>query len=44
VTLTADQRGDFLEASETNNQAWAVIRIARKGVSVLESGTQLPPP
>lgn len=44
VTLTADRRGDFVEARETNNQAWAIIRIARRGVSVLESGTQLPPP
>lgn len=44
VTLTADQRGDFVEANETNNRSWAIIRITRKSVSVLESGTQLPPP
>ena len=44
VTLTADHRGDFLEANETNNRSWAVIRISRKSVSVLETGTQVPPP
>lgn len=35
---------DFLEAVETNNSSWAVIEISRKAVTVIASGTQLPPP
>ena len=49
VTLEADRttdalpRGEFVEADEGNNTAWAVIRINRKGVTVLSSGTDLEP-
>ncbi|HUG47921.1 MAG TPA: lysyl oxidase family protein [Candidatus Limnocylindria bacterium] len=44
VSLQADAGNEFVEADETNNSGWAMIRIARKGVTVLSSGTELPPP
>ena len=34
----AQPRGDFVEEEETNNSAWAVIRINRKSVSVVSQG------
>lgn len=49
VTLEADltsealPRGAFVEANELNNTSWAVIRITRKSVTVLSSGTDLTP-
>ena len=44
VTLTADQRGDFLEANEENNDSGAIIEITRKSVRVLQAWTELPAP
>ena len=43
VTVKADQRAEFVEANEGNNAAWATIRISRKSVQVLQTGTQLQP-
>lgn len=43
VTLEADLGGEFLEADETNNTAWAEIRITRKSIRVLSTGTDLEP-
>ena len=49
VTLEADlptrdaPAGEFVELDELNNTAWAVIRITRKGVTVLSTGTDLAP-
>lgn len=43
VTLRADWRGDFVEANENNNSAWARIKLSRKGVSVVASGSDLAP-
>lgn len=49
VTLEADlptaaaPAGEFVELDEDNNTAWAVIRITRKGVTVLSTGTDLEP-
>ena len=43
VTLEADLDNEFVEADETNNTAWATIRISRKGVTVLSTGTDLVP-
>lgn len=44
VSLTADQRGDFLEANEENNDSGAIIEITRKSVRVLQAWTELPAP
>jgi hypothetical protein len=43
VTLEADLGQEFLEADELNNTSWAQIRITRKSVTVLASGTDLEP-
>lgn len=43
VTLEADLANEFVEADESNNTGWATIRIARKGVTVLATGTDLEP-
>lgn len=43
VTVTADYHGEFVEANEGNNRAWATIRISRKSISVLATGTDLEP-
>lgn len=43
VTLEADLDGEFIEADETNNTAWAEIRITRKSIRVLATGTDLEP-
>lgn len=49
VTLVADPPraglagGEFVEANESNNKAWARIRIAKKGITVLATGTDLAP-
>ena len=49
VTLEADlptagaPSGEFVEVNELNNTGWAVIRITRKGISVLSTGTDLAP-
>jgi hypothetical protein len=43
VTLEADLDREFLEADDENNTSWATIRIVRKGVSVLSTGTDLQP-
>jgi hypothetical protein len=43
VTLEADLDGEFIEADETNNTGWAVIRITRKSVKILSTGTDLLP-
>jgi len=49
VTLVADPtsealpRGEFVESNETNNTAWAVIRIHRKSVAVVSQGIGSPP-
>ena len=49
VTLEADlpttgyPGGAFVELNESNNGSWAVIRITRKAVTVLSSGTDLEP-
>lgn len=40
VSLEADANDEFVEADETNNGGWAVLRISRKSVSVLSSGTE----
>jgi hypothetical protein len=44
VNLEADPANEFVEANDANNGGWAVIRIARKGVTVLSSGTEATPP
>lgn len=44
VMIEADQDGEFIEANENNNTAWALIEITRKSVRVLSSGTALPAP
>ena len=41
VTLTADPKGEVIEALDTNNRACARIRISRSGVRVLEQDTDL---
>lgn len=43
VTLEADHHGEFVEADDDNNTAWATIRISRKSVRVLDTGTDLAP-
>lgn len=43
VTLEGDPANEFLEADEQNNTAWASIRISRKNVTVLATGTDLAP-
>lgn len=49
VTLVADPasealpRGEFVESHETNNTAWAVIRINRKSVTIVSQGIGPPP-
>jgi len=43
VTLEADLDGEFVETDETNNTAWAEIRITRKSIRVLATGTDLAP-
>lgn len=49
VRLVADPatlelpNGEFVEAEEGNNTSWAIIRITRKVVTVLSSGTDLEP-
>lgn len=43
VTLEADLDKEFFEADDTNNTSWATIRITRKGVTVLSTGTDLEP-
>ena len=43
VPTTAAPGGEFVEVNELNNTGWAVIRITRKGVSVLSTGTDLAP-
>lgn len=43
VTLEADLDKEFFEADDTNNTSWATIRITRKGVTVLSTGTDLAP-
>lgn len=43
VTLKADLAGEFMEADDENNTAWAEIRITRKSIRVLASGTDLAP-
>jgi hypothetical protein len=40
VELEADLSNHFVEADELNNGGWAVIRITRKSVTVLSSGTE----
>ena len=41
VTVVADQRGEFIEASDVNNRACARIQINNRGARVLASGTEL---
>lgn len=43
VTLEADLANEFVEANDANNTSWATIRISRKAVTVLSSGTDLAP-
>jgi hypothetical protein len=43
VTVKADHHAEFVEANEGNNAAWATIRISRKSVQVLQTGTELQP-
>ena len=43
VTLEADLDGEFVEAEDDNNTGWATIRISRKSVQVLSTGTDLQP-
>jgi hypothetical protein len=43
VTVTADHHGEFVEANDGNNSAWATIRITRKSITVLDQGTDLAP-
>ncbi len=43
VTLEGDPANEFLEADESNNTAWATIRISRKSLTVLATGTDLAP-
>jgi hypothetical protein len=43
VTLEADLSNEFVEQDEENNTGWAIIRISRKAVSVLSTGTDLEP-
>jgi hypothetical protein len=40
VQLEADASNHFVEADDLNNGGWAVIRIMRKSVTVLSSGTE----
>lgn len=42
VSLEADTANHFVEANDDNNGGWAVIRITRKGVTVLSNGTEVP--
>jgi hypothetical protein len=41
VTLEADLDHEFVEADADNNTGWATIRISRKSVTVLATGTDL---
>jgi hypothetical protein len=43
VTLEGDPANEFVEADEDNNTAWASIRVSRKSVTVLATGTDLAP-
>ena len=43
VTLEADLANEFVEQDEENNAGWATIRIKRKAVIVLSTGTDLEP-
>jgi len=43
VTLETDLDNEFVEADEGNNTGWATIRISRKSVTVLATGTNLEP-
>jgi hypothetical protein len=43
VTVKADHHAEFVEANESNNTAWATIRISRKSVRLLQTGTALQP-
>lgn len=43
VSLEADLANQFVEADELNNTGWATIRLTRKNVIVLATGTDLEP-
>ncbi len=43
VTLEADLANEFVELDENNNSSWATIRITRKSVTVIATGTDLEP-
>lgn len=41
LTLEADPHRQFVEANEENNTSWATIRITRKSVTILSSGSEV---
>jgi hypothetical protein len=43
VTLAVDLDREFVEADDDNNTAWATIKITRKAVTVIATGTDLEP-
>jgi hypothetical protein len=43
VTLAVDLDREFVEGDDDNNTAWATIKITRKAVTVIATGTDLEP-
>lgn len=43
VTLAVDRDGEFVEGNDGNNTSWATIKITRKVVTIVATGTDLEP-